>query len=136
VKFLRELALGASIGFLVLLLAMVVSLKAHAGMLTEIGGGLKVATSNVLDPACRQVFIVDADHSLMFDELNRQKTVPCGGRNPIFIGWPIAWETPNGNTRLGWFHMSHWSDGPPFNHHGETAFNCICATHKFYWSRR
>lgn len=108
----------------------------HAEMISEFGGGLKLEYSEVFDPGCRQVLIVDANRSTMFDEQGRQKTVPCGGVNPVFIGWPVAWESPNGNTRIGWFHMSHWLSGEPFNHNNELTMNCICATHKFHWRHR
>lgn len=115
---------------------LLVACSARADIISEIGGGYKLPSSEVFSPGCRWVFIVDADRSVMFDELGRQKTVQCGGSNPVFVGWPVAWESPNGNTRVGWFHMSHWFSGPPFNHDNELTLNCLCATHKFHWSKR
>lgn len=134
----RKIEAWTSLAALVLGTALLLcSIKpAHAEMISEFGGGLKLAYSEVFDPGCRQVFIVDADRGTMFDGLGRQKTVPCGGANPVFIGWPVAWDSPNGNTRIGWFHISHWTSGAPFNHDNELTMNCICATHKFSWSKR
>lgn len=133
--------LATLLAFAVMLMVVVVTYfvsapLAHADIISEFGGGLKVASSEVFDPGCRRVFIVDADRSVMFDPKGRQKTVSCGGSNPVFVGWPIAWESPNGNTRVGWFHISHWFSGPPFNHDYELTMNCLCAVHKFHWSRK
>jgi hypothetical protein len=103
-------------------------------MFSELGGGYKFAQSEVLESTCLHVFLVDAkDQQFLFDEQGRQKTVKCGGAQPIFVGWPVAWESPNGNTRIGWFHMSHWRSGAPFNKDPEITFNCVCASHKFTW---
>jgi hypothetical protein len=120
----------------ILCLALLLAGPVHADVISEFGGGLKFASSNIFDPGCRSVFVVDAAHSVMFDELGRQKTLPCGGRNPVFIGWPIAWQSPSGAVRFGWFHLSHWRDGEPFNRHPETALNCLCSTWTLNWSRR
>jgi hypothetical protein len=101
---------------------------AKADVITEIGGGIESPITNPLArPDCTQAFIRRDDG---------WHEVGCGGRNPVFIGWPIAWESPNGNTRIGWFHMSHWFDGVPFNKNPELTYNCICATHKFTWRHR
>lgn len=127
---MRTIWLAALAGVLLL------SATARADMISELGGGLKVASSEVFDPGCRRVFIIDADHSVMFDEKNRQKTVPCGGANPVAVIWPVAWESPNGNTRIGWLHLSHYLSGPPFNHDNELTFNCVCAVHTFHWRKR
>lgn len=134
-KFLRDLATGAAIGFLLLLLAMLVSLKAHADIISEFGGGMKLSGSEVLDTRCHSVLIVDPLSDFAFDGQGRQKTVSCGGA-VLFIGWPVAWESPNGNTRVGWFHLSHWASGPPFNHQNEVTLNCLCASHTFHWGKR
>jgi hypothetical protein len=134
-KWIREFLLGAAVGFLLLLLVMLASLKAHADIISEIGGGYKLPSSEVMDARCHSVLIVDPLSDFAYDAQGRQKTVSCGGR-ALFIGWPIAWESANRNTRIGWFHLSHLASGPPFNHQNEVALNCLCATHTFHWGRR
>lgn len=120
---------------LILALFLVVS-QAKADMISEFGGGLKGQMSETLEPSCEYALTFDNLGHYRVDEQGRIKTVPCGGSQPIFIGWPVAWESANGDLRIGWFHMSHWVSGPPFNHDPEVSFNCICATYKFHWKRR
>lgn len=129
---LERIAWATAVG-----LVLIATHPAHADMIAEFGGGFKgPSSSEVYAPGCRRVFIVDATPAVKFDPQGRQRTVNCGGSEPVFIGWPVAWESPNGNTRVGWFHMSHWLSGPPFNHDTELSFNCLCATHKFHWGKR
>jgi hypothetical protein len=87
-----------------------------AGLFTELGGGYKdfSTTSYILRSECAQI-----------------EEEKCGGDQPVFIGYPIAWEFKNGRTTIGWFHMSHWFDG-----NGESHFDCICVTHRFYWKKK
>lgn len=118
--------------FLCLILLCLATLPINAqGLFTEIGLGIKIqGTSRALKPSC----------SVLYD--SNGELYSCGGDNPIFIGWPLAWEFPRGQ-RFGWFHMSHWADGrnnPQFlqdmGDGREIAFNCLCYTHKFEWFKR
>lgn len=122
------------IAMLVGTLALLVARDAQADMISEFGAGMKNprTTSVILLPECHHVVIdqtrPDTPH-LNF------RGASCGGDNPVFIGWPIAWERElEGQgiwtVRLGWFHMSHWNDGGAER---ETHFDCICASIKVNW---
>lgn len=111
----------------------------RGGLITEIGGGLALPapyTSKLAAPSCwaavpqRNMGTYAAPANGDSGEL-----WACGGHNPVFIGWPIAWEFPNG-VRLGVFHLSHWFDGPPFKGDGEIAYTCVCASWTVHWGRR
>jgi hypothetical protein len=118
-------------------LLLFLPLIAKADVISEIGGGYKFTYSDVLSPKCEYVFLTQATkEDFMFDGQGRQKTVPCGGTNPIFIGWPVAYQTPDARFRIGWFHMSHWFSGEPFNNKPETNFNCLCTTWTVNWTKR
>ena len=110
---------------------MAARVQAQGRLFTEFGGGVKLTASNVIESRCSTVYV----------EFEWRHTYSCGGDNPVFVGWPIAWEFPNG-ARLGWFHMSHWFDGknnPALFQRGdgrETYFNCLCATWRRDWKRR
>lgn len=96
------------------------------GLITEFGGGIKLNTTSFpMLPECKKVVVVDpANNPRHADPFS------CGGDDPIFIGWPIAWEFDNG-TKLGWFHYSHWFDG-----RGELHLDCVCASWTKRWHRR
>lgn len=121
---------------LVLGMLLLATVTAKADIISEFGGGYKTQMSQVMNDQCHYVQIVEADNGFKFDLQGRVKTTPCGGSQPIFVGWPIAWENEIGNVRVGWFHMSHYRTGPPFNHDPEISFNCICATYKIDWTHR
>lgn len=114
--------------------------SAHADLVTEIGGGIKFNESAVLDPRCRQVVIYDARGGFAVDSDtgNPTRSAPCGGDNPAFIGWPLAWDFPQG-LRFGWFHYSNLLDGRELSHltstgdRFETSLNCLCFTKAFHW---
>jgi len=129
-------ASGFALTFWAVLVGLFLSGTAHAGMFTELGGGIGIPKNDLFSPACVWAVPLDIHGQPLKDQYNNPgRTVACGGRNPVFIGWPIAWESANGNTRVGWFHKSNLFDGPPFNHNSELPFDCICASHKFRWSR-
>ena len=114
---------------LAILLSLLVALPANAGaFFSEIGGGWKDfnTTSYILRSPCKKVVvIVPQDNPRWGDEWS------CGGDQPVFIGYPIAFTFANERTTIGWFHMSNWMDND-----GETHFDCVCVTHRFYWRRR
>ena len=101
---------------------------ADGGFITEIGGGWKDfdTTSYLMQSDCKKAIVV----APVWPENPRGlHPYSCGGDNPVFIGWPLAWEFNNGNTRIGWFHQSQWFDG-----RGELHFDCLCASHRFRWA--
>lgn len=116
-----------------LVLALWLSLPAQADIVSELGGGIKLpGSSYVLQPKCRKVIAFEPDDG---------RDYPCGGDNPAFIGWPVAWERPDGNLRVGWFHYSNWFDGGELSQLSggdkyETQFNCLCVSWKFNWTSR
>ena len=118
---------------LALFLCVLLSPVVHAGeFVTVIGGGVKVNnfSSAILDPECTQVFMPSRG--------NRGWS-SCGGSNPIFIGWPIAYDFNDRRSRIGWFHFSSYFDGGELLLGGgdrhETHFNCLCFTHTIRWGR-
>lgn len=114
------------------LLLLFAFLPAHAGLVTEIGGGWKDfnTTSYLMQSVCKKVVVVKPEYP---ENPRGSSPYSCGGDNPVFIGWPIAWdfELKRGNTvRLGWFHQSQW-----FDNKGELHFDCLCATWTIKWGR-
>lgn len=112
---------------LILIIVLLTASNALAGeFITELGGGFmeRQKSSYILTQDCKSVVVINPTTS------PREIHFPysCGGDDPLFIGWPIAYEFNNGNTRIGWFHYSHW-----FDNRGETQFNCLCASHKITW---
>ena len=103
-----------NLGYMALLWVSSLSVS-YADIITEIGAGIKLpdTTSIPLLPECHYVFAYDRQGNLVSD----RSTASCGGDNPAFIGWPIAWEREfnlkrrSTRVRCGWFHMSHWTDG-------------------------
>lgn len=119
---MRSLALLALLAF-----------PAHADLITEIGGGIKFGASYAVDPRCSTLIVpgkTTPEGAIV--------TVPCGGDDPVFVGWPIAWDFPNG-LRFGLFHYSNWFDGGEAVWFGgdknETNFNCLCVSKTIHWRR-
>lgn len=100
---------------------------AQGGFITEFGGGfmLPQASSYLMTPECyKATVIVPMDNPRSYGGL-----YSCGGDDPMFVGWPVAWEFPN-KVKLGIFHYSHW-----FDNDGESQFTCICASGTIHWRR-
>lgn len=118
-----------------LLVVLAFSPKAHADVVSEFGGGYKMpaTTSVVLLPECHSVVITETRPDT--PEIN-YRTSSCGGDNPAFVGWPIAWEREYANGALrfrgGWYHYSNWLDG---GRDRETHMDCACATLTVNWSQ-
>lgn len=136
-----EAAMWTFVAVLILFALFMFVAPAKADVVTEIGGGVKFNMSYLLEPSCRKAIVTQPG----WPENPRGETInapsgefSCGGDNPVFVGWPIAYQTPNGRFRIGWFHMSHWFDGGEFNFFGgddaETHFNCLCASWTFNWT--
>ena len=117
---------------LIFLLAFLCAEVQAGEFVTVLGVGLKFNnfSSAILDPECKQV-----------DMRARGGRGPssCGGNNPIFIGWPIAFDFNGRRTRIGWFHFSSIGDGGGViswrGDRHETRFNCFCMTHTIRWKR-
>lgn len=123
------------------------SYQAEADIVTEFGMGWKTPNSSlVLQPECTQVRpvgeIVDSPDSRYFG----RRFASCGGNNPAFIGWPIAWQTEGFGKygaftgRVGWFHYSNWFDGGNVvsafgGDRHETHMDLIAGTITFNWTR-
>jgi hypothetical protein len=106
---------------------------AKAEVVTEFGGGWKspYTTSLVMREYCHSAMVIETrpDHP----EYNYLLS-SCGGDNPVFVGWPVAWQSEFSDVwtiRAGWFHLSHWFDG---NADREVHMDCACATVTFSWS--
>ena len=62
-----------------------------ADIITEFGAGYKLDnTSVVLLPECHTVRI--EEHTWPEGKNPAHAPRSCGGDDPVFIGWPIAWE--------------------------------------------
>lgn len=127
---------------LVLLLAPVL---ASADVVTEFGLGVKVRQSVLFHPSCDVVDIPAANPVRLERGHLGRATASCGGDNPIFVGWPIAYEKDRGpwRWRVGWFHLSSIGDGGGriaellgSGDGRELSFDCVCATATFNWSQR
>lgn len=147
-KLAKEIAQGAAIAALTLTICMLVAFQASAvergGFVTEIGGGFKDfrTTSFLMRSECKKAVVTEPRDwpnnprgiGGEYDVYGQFKVIPtgewsCGGDNPVFVGWPIAWEFPNG-VRIGYFHQSQW-----FDNEGELHFDCICASYTINWRR-
>lgn len=132
-----EVAQGAAIALLTLALGLLLAHEARAdergGLITEFGGGIKLPSSSyIAQPACKKVAVVSPEWPA--NPRPPPQTFACGGDNPMFAGWPLAWEFPNGVT-LGWWHQSQWFDGHQWDGSGELHVDCLCATWRVRWSR-
>lgn len=115
---------------------------AKADVITEFGMGWRSPnTSLVLQPYCSQVAVPDY---LRNDPTGRhygRLDASCGGDNPAFIGWPVAWESDwrgSFRYRVGWFHYSNWFDGGrylPGGDRHETHMDLLAGTITFNWSK-
>jgi hypothetical protein len=107
------------------LLCAALAAPAHADIVSEFGMGVKMpSTSYLLVPSCDQAIVIQPE----WPENPRGLSDPysCGGDNPAFVGWPIAYEREflNGALRFrgGWFHYSNWFDGGrSFETHADIA---------------
>lgn len=106
---------------------------ANADIVTEFGAGLKVpgTTSYLLLPECHEAVVTTPEWPQ-----NPRGLLPysCGGDNPTFIGWPVAWEKELGDAwklRAGWFHYSNWFDGGKDR---ETHMDVAAVTVMFNWT--
>lgn len=84
-------------------------------------------------PVCEQAVVVVPSWP---DNPRADGLYSCGGDNPLFIGWPIAWQSNFSDVwtiRAGWFHFSHWFDG---GRDHELHMDCICSTVTLNWSAR
>jgi hypothetical protein len=116
-----------------LALCVLLPLQARADLVTEFGGGYVLpGTSFVNRPECWMVTPMRAPGVPAHSPYELDS---CGGHDPVFVGWPIAWEF-QGGTKIGVFHMSHWFDGKPFKGDGEASFTCLCATWTHHWRAR
>ena len=102
---------------------------ASADWITEVGMGYKSPTSSFLfHPNCYKLTHTDPRIS------GERASTSCGGKNPVFVGWPIAWNKCfNGGAvcaRVGWFHLSSW-----FDRSGEIHMDCVCVSTTFNWSQ-
>lgn len=126
-KALQIVTLGASALFLC---------PAKADVITEFGFAYKLDSSAVLDPLCHTVLLVGDIVTNPSSPYYDRPDTSCGGDNPAFIGWPIAWESQWRKAfkyRLGWFHFSHWGDGGSDR---ETHMDLFAMSITYNWSRR
>ena len=105
---------------------------ARADVVSEFGMGYKMpyTTSVVMLPQCHVVVPLGVDGSPVLG----RKSASCGGDNPAFVGWPIAWEKDfDGplSIRAGWFHYSNWFDG---GRGRETHMDLAAVTLTVNWS--
>lgn len=127
------------------LLSLLFTGTAQADWVTEVGMGYKMPnTSYLLMPACQKAQVV----APLWPENPRPppQTYSCGGDNPAFIGWPIAWQSDElgkygaYTVRAGWFHYSNWFDGGELQNvtrtgdRYETYMNLLAVTATFNWS--
>lgn len=131
---IRILLIGA--WWAALLLAVLwVAENAHADVISDIGMGVKLerATSTLLLPNCHTAQVIETRPDT--PSINYRLS-SCGGDNPTFIGWPIAWEREyvNGALRFrgGWFHYSNWFDGGSGR---ETHMDVAAASVTINWSQ-
>lgn len=108
-------------------------IPAKADVITEFGAGYKSfsTTSVVMLPECHHVVIDETRPNT--PGLN-YRGASCGGDNPVFIGWPFAWQSSFSDVwtvRAGWFHLSHWFDGGKDR---ELHMDCACVTATFNWT--
>ncbi len=130
-----------------LALITLTSLSAKADVITEFGVGYKTGgTSAILMPICKQVLLTGEQQNSPSSPNYGKGLASCGGDNPAFIGWPIAWESDERGRfgaftyRVGWFHYSNWFDGGEIGQaigigdRHETSMDLIAGTVTFNWS--
>ena len=114
---------------IVLILSLLLCAPAFAQrLITELGGGIKLpqGSSYLMMPDCKKAIVSQGENILR----GPTGEYSCGGNNPVFVGWVLAWEFPSG-VKLGYFHQSQW-----FDRKGEIKFNCLCASGTIDWTRR
>jgi len=128
------LLLGVRMKLFVLLASLLLTTQVKADVITELGGGWKIpyTTSYLMQEDCKQAQVINPP---LLSPEGRPWTplvYSCGGDDPVFVGWPIAWEKnlEKGRFRIGWFHMSHWFDSV-----GELHMDCLCASWTKVWKR-
>jgi len=103
---------------------------AKAEWISEIGMGYKIpdTSSFIFHPRCHTLTHADPRVS------GERAETSCGGKNPVFVGWPIAWEKcyRGGSVcaRTGWFHLSSW-----FDHKKEIHMDALSTSVSFNWSK-
>lgn len=123
---------------------MLASSPAPADVITEFGFGYKLpdSTSFVLQERCHTASLIENEHGEWIYYRGPGANLPngsgrsCGGDNPLFVGWPVAYEHEfegPWTIRAGWFHMSHWFDGGSDR---ETHLDAAVVSFKFNWSKR
>lgn len=123
------------IALLVILAATLLVTNVRADVITEFGAGIKNprTTSLVLQEKCHEVLVT----ATRPDDPSVYRTASCGGDDPLFVGWPVAyeWTSPREvfRIRAGWFHLSHWFDGGP---NREVHLDCACVSLTVNWSKR
>lgn len=99
---------------------------AHADVITEIGMAYKLEggqTSQLLWPSCRKAYVTPQ----YADVPRAPGLASCGGDNPAFIGWVLAWQSKELGprkgimVRAGAFHFSHWFDGGNYFNGGDDS---------------
>jgi hypothetical protein len=115
-RIVHVLRILAGISHILFLLAAAILLEsyARADIVSEFGMGVKLSnTSYLLTPTCHTASVIEPGWPA--NPRPYPQVFSCGGDNPTFIGWPIAWEREflNGALRFrgGWFHYSNWFDG-------------------------
>jgi hypothetical protein len=116
---------------------------AQADIVTEFGMGYKLpSTSAVMMPICEQVLLQGRQLEDPSSPNWGKTHASCGGNNPAFVGWPIAWESSwkgPWRVRAGYFHYSNWFDGGTnFTNLGdrhETHMDLAAVTATFNWTR-
>ena len=112
--------------------------SAEHSIITEFGMGYKMqdGTSYLLLPQCKQAIVVNPETNP-----RGNGAYGCGGDNPAFIGWPIAYEWEGDDEvwsfRAGYFHYSNWFDGGNYLQGGdewETRMDLLAVTATFNWT--
>jgi hypothetical protein len=132
-KWNREFKQGLAIAIsLAALVSVSLCSKAHAeggGLITEIGGGVKMPSisSYLTNPDCKKAVVTQPEWPA---NPRAGLTYNCGGDNPLYQGYLLAWEFGNG-VKFGWWHQSQW-----FDNDGEIHQNCLCASYTIRWGKR
>ena len=114
---------------------------AEHSVITEFGMGYKIehSTSWLLLPQCKQAVVVNPEW--LPENPRGSNPYGCGGDNPAFIGWPIAYEWEGDDEvwrfRVGYFHYSNWFDGGQYLQGGdqwETRMDLFAVTATFNWT--
>ena len=132
--------------YIKLIALLLFALPAKADWVTEIGIGYKLDVSSaILHPKCTLVDI-PLSNPLRSDRNSPhwgRSDASCGGDNPVFIGYPIRWESNmKGPWQWfgGWFHFSSFADGGNLLDWGgdrhEVHMDALVIGARFNWSER